>query len=89
VPEIFKSAAVTTWQLIAGDPGEFPDRSIEKRRARFRQVLQSLHAPVDLDPASELAKIAGQRVRNRLGAGARDWPTDHMTSSAEYESERG
>src|SRR5207302_6671810 len=78
VPEIFEPAAIAIGQSASGNPGEIPNRSVEKNGARVWQLREVVDAALSVDPAAELVQIRGERIRNRLRPAAGDRPSDRV-----------
>src|SRR5690242_18512020 len=79
VAKILQFLTIGLWQSIAGNPGELPNRGIEKRDARLWQLMNRVDRPLRFELAAELAKIIGQSIGNRLRTAARHRPADGMT----------
>src|SRR5262249_4424525 len=61
VSKRFQASAISRWQLMTGYSQKFPDRNVQKSRARFRQVVQIFDAMIDFDLPTELTQITCER----------------------------
>src|ERR1051326_8600574 len=71
VPKIFQAPTIIVWQSVAHYTRKLPNRGVEKDRARFWNLIESVDATVDVDLATQLGSLFCQRVRVRLRSDAR------------------
>ena len=85
VSKLFQSAAISRRQFLASDSQKFPDRNIQKNRARFRQVAKILDAMIHFDLPAELTQISGKRVRNLLRSPAWNRPAHRVSRKPKHQ----
>src|SRR5206468_7666055 len=78
----FQSSVIPQRQSVASDAQKFPHRNIQENHAGFRQIIQIIKSPIDLDPTAEFMEISGERVCDSLRSTARNWPANGVSREA-------